>query len=1267
MKKIGLFLLWLLAMLLLAAVSWGVALYLDWPQWTAVAIFLAFLGSYFLIKALRRILVVMRSRSKMAQPSEASRASMAKIASPEALLVKKWKAAVATLRHSSLKRLGNPLYVLPWYMVIGRSGTGKTSALTRARLASPIQKVSQQTKVEQTLNCDWWFFDRSIVLDCAGRYVGSEDREADKREWELNLDLLAKYRAKEGLNGLVLAIGADRLLAPERDLLDDEGRVIRERIEQLIRLFGKRFPIYLLITKCDQLYGMECWSRQLPEHLLGQAMGYLAEDHEGEQKESVFLDAAFASIGERLRKLRLALVARDADAPPELLLLPNEIERLRPSLEAFLRTCLGNDPYLESPFLRGLFFSSAQQQGGVTSTLLGNLLPPTPAHGEQSTGLFLHDFFGRILPQDRHISRPAALVNHWYRITQNLGLVGWLLFTAAVGTLMTVSFFSNLETLYAISNRYPFNSTFTGRLEDDVVTLDSISDSLIRIERNNTHWKAHWMVVMTNMDDLEEKLKQNFVGKYRRFIQNEKDDDLGQDLDHIRLDAPDTQRAQQAINLVRHINLLRARMNGAKRDQLAILPQAGHVQRYTPELYQRFNALYLSHLAWSDARDPYLQRMLGREREMFSTIADGITPPFTWLVALVDRNAPLGGVSPSLFWKNTGNSKATAELPFTTVAPAFTAAGQQAIDGFLTELETSADNGARFVGERTAFEAWYNEQRLQAWQRFVVDFPSAEKILHGEVEWRAALGSITGPQSPYYRLIDRLNEEFKAVPEQALPDWLRFAREFARLREQARATAAGSQAMQLVGAINNNGGKALKQVVAGQVQEGSQSISLSLDASDTLRHFLKGIDTAAAESAAGPAQAYQLAAEFHGFSRDAGVKSSKLQAIADSLRKLKQQLNHNSADSESIWQLIEGPFRFVLSYTQLQASCSLQQAWESKVQWPLQTATTMTDVVDQLYGQSGSVWAFADGPAKPFLARDANRFHIVETLGFSVPFTGDFLPMLNGAAGKRVEQLVAQQKMEITKRQEEIQAQKEQLQAQQNAAEADHMLTDIKQKKEALKAQTLQLRITGQPTSVTPNARAKPFATVLTLQCNGGSRTLNNFNFPSSENFAWSIGNCGDINLQIKVNDLVLAKKYPGPLGLVRFLQDFRDGHRLFNADEFPGATAKLAALGIRQIGLYYQFEGQENLLKLAQQLEQLETKEREANALKQKALETQNAKGQYLVEVKLAGAPETPMKVSLPERIGVCWDERSTPHKPQTMETFFKEQVGEKLREAGA
>ena len=125
MKLLRTFMLWLLALLLLAVLSWGMALFLEWPVWAAVATFLGCLGLYVLLRFVVRQIQVFRSRSRMAQLSAASQTKAAAAASPRALLSRNWKTAVGALRASNLRRLGNPLHVLPWYMVVGRSGTGK--------------------------------------------------------------------------------------------------------------------------------------------------------------------------------------------------------------------------------------------------------------------------------------------------------------------------------------------------------------------------------------------------------------------------------------------------------------------------------------------------------------------------------------------------------------------------------------------------------------------------------------------------------------------------------------------------------------------------------------------------------------------------------------------------------------------------------------------------------------------------------------------------------------------------------------------------------------------------------------------------------------------------------------------------------------------------------------------------------------------------------------------------------------------------------------
>jgi len=1277
MKLLGTILLWLIALIVVALLSLGLTLYMYWPLWIAVAIFCACIGCYFLLKFVRRTFIMMRSRSKLAQMSDAELGRREKQASPEALLTRKWKAAIATLRGSSLKRQGNPLYVLPWYMVIGKSGTGKTTALTRARLSSPIQKLSQSARVEQTANYDWWYFDQAVVIDCAGRYVDSHDVEQDRREWELGLDLLARYRPKEGLDGLVLAISADRLIHPDKDALIEEGRVVRTRIEQLIQLFGTRFPIYVLVTKCDQLYGLEEWATRLPENALEQAMGYLCEEIAA-GGEAKFLDDAFNSMDERLQKLRIALVARSPSVAPELLMFPNELESLKPRLAIFLRACLAEDPYLERPFLRGLFFSSGLQEGGAVSSLLGQALPPVPAHPNANAGLFLHDFFGRILPRDRYISRPAQLVNRWRRVTRNIGVMAWLLLCLAVGILITVSFANSMHTITLVRDERPYDAAFSGRIEDDVPTLASANESLQGIERSHRNWLSDWVVISANVDALEARLKQNFVGNFRKYILPVTYKNYQDDFARVQASDANHELPNLILNMVRYVNLLQARLQGADRDALQALPQPVHIVRYSPQLDQQLNQLTISHLAWSPINDGYLSD-LKRVDQLTLDQAAYADPQMTWLVGLVPDNGSIAPVKASDFWNNSvpsGSANAVVGQPM--VPAAFTRAGKQAIDGFLDEMQKSVDNTQQFVARRAAFESWYRDQRILAWQKFVADFATAQRPLSGEADWRAAMGVVTGTQSPYYRVIDRVADEFKEYDDQDLPSWLLMARQFQQLRGQVTRAGATNQAVKVAGAIDSVGGKAMRQTLDGGPQLGGRIIKNNLSAVDTLNLYFSEVNKLGADSVNGTGKDYQIAADFHQYSLDPAAKPSAVQSAAQRLVQLKTLVGHDGASDEAVWRLIEGPLDFALAYVEQQASCEVQKNWQASVLFPLQSAPDKATMLDQLYGAKGSVWAFADGSAKPFLVRDAKRFDIVQTLGYSVPFTDAFLPMLNGAVDQRVTQLVTLQRQDVAKQNEQLQAQQDQLKAQQDQllaqqtlGQLDKTLSDAKVKADAATAQPIQLTITAQPTGINPGATEKPFATILSIQCAAGAQLLNNYNFPVSSSFAWSPGQCGDVTLQIKIDKLVLTKKYAGPLGVAHFVSDFRAGVRQFQPADFPSAQPSLDALGVRQIAVRYTFDGQDAILRAAQQIDDYETLKTTTAQEKQRIQDQQFQATQQGIDQKLAVlpavAPPLPINavstlnaasVSLPQQIVLCWNQQALGGKPQDMTSVISQLV---------
>jgi len=264
----------------------------------------------------------------------------------------RWKEAIETLRHSHLKKRGNPLYVLPWYLVMGESGSGKTTAIKEARLSSPFAEATQASGISGTKNCDWWFFERAVIIDTAGRYAIPVDEGQDKEEWHRFLNLLRRYRKREPLNGLIVTVPADKLLEGGPDSLKQDGLSIRRRIDELMLALGAKFPVYLMVTKCDLIQGMTQFCDRVPEGGLSQAMGFI--NRHFTRDALAFEGHALEALGERLRDIRLFLVEDSGGEilDPGLLLFPEEFEKLKAGLDAFVAGAFQENPYQETPILR---------------------------------------------------------------------------------------------------------------------------------------------------------------------------------------------------------------------------------------------------------------------------------------------------------------------------------------------------------------------------------------------------------------------------------------------------------------------------------------------------------------------------------------------------------------------------------------------------------------------------------------------------------------------------------------------------------------------------------------------------------------------------------------------------------------------------------------------------------------------------------------------------------------------------------------------------
>ena len=98
------------------------------------------------------------------EPKAAPKAGEANVAE----LNSKFAQILAEMKRS---KLGNRKFLrdMPWYVIIGPPGSGKTTALRQSGLKFPMDLSDDLKGVGGTRNCDWFFTEDAVLVDTAGR------------------------------------------------------------------------------------------------------------------------------------------------------------------------------------------------------------------------------------------------------------------------------------------------------------------------------------------------------------------------------------------------------------------------------------------------------------------------------------------------------------------------------------------------------------------------------------------------------------------------------------------------------------------------------------------------------------------------------------------------------------------------------------------------------------------------------------------------------------------------------------------------------------------------------------------------------------------------------------------------------------------------------------------------------------------------------------------------------------------------------------------
>ncbi|SFC18729.1 ImcF-related N-terminal domain-containing protein [Marinospirillum celere] len=1013
----------------------------------------------------------------------------------------------------------DPRYALPWYLLLGERQQTR-DLLQAARIPLPTDAEKRLNSAASAIS--WWPYNDNLLVQVSPHVF--QNPEQQNPEWQRLLNLLSQKRREEPINGLLLPLDWQWLENSSEDDLFEEGLKLRDQLGQMMKSIQTRFPVYFVITGLEKLEGIDDWQEQLPEHLKEQAIGRLNQQR---QEADDFVEQSIVEMAERLKDLNIFML-RGGKISTGALVLPTRLNELGSRLRQFAKGVFQESIFEELPTLRGVY---------LASTL------PDKEGSQRPQGLFCQHLLTQILASERNQTERVPAAVRAEKAVRNLWISGYAVLIFAVLLSLAYVYRQDTRFLQDMTDRYAGNLVVRSDFNSNLDVNGQLANLNQQLEEHNF---LPWLNSFTSTPDFQKRLErillqrieQNLIQPLDRQLQVSAErklfegrlsgDELGQEM------------ARFVGQLVREVNLLQARLDGAGMSELQSLPPA-YSQADDPSLegldvsqMGQLNQLYLEFLD-RQPEDSKLEARLENKRSYLQRILAQSPGSLDWLIDWGNQAAMEAEVSLGEFWRGI-RTEDDVRVP-----AAFTAQGKEMIDDFISQLLATHEEDLELDQVNhliPGFKESYRARYLEAWKQFALNFQKGVDVLSGPNNWRDAVDLQATTRNQHFAVLDRMAEELKPFMDDDAPEWVFLIELHQEMKafgpDETGADRSGLQriALRMMGKAGKIGkalAKAGKSAAKAQAKAGGPTRDeqeiLVERAADILGEYRHNIREMTKESQV-RSLAHLSMLDLYANPDDPSQGQTSLAEGYRNLQDLQGLLGRNTDFNEPFWAVFRGPLNMFRRYKVQESAYQLQELWEENF-LAATDGVPQERMADYLYGDSGLLWEFSEEHLSTFVRRRYGAGYRANlAFGTPYPVNSELLTYL---------------------------------------AKAD----EFRKQNQDYYSVILSTR----PTSVNPGAQQLPSRTLLELQCEDGVQEVENFNYRVDAEFTWT-QDCGTVRLTIQVDSYSLVKQYRGPYGFPEFLEEFRDGSRRFEVSEFPLYEERLAEWDIRYFDVQFGLRG---------------------------------------------------------------------------------------------
>ncbi len=334
------------------------------------------------------------------------------------------------------------LYTMPWYLVLGLPGSGKSSLIQRANPANKLnpRMDAELRDVASDQAIGIWIGQQAVLLDPSGELLlQSESR--DERRWLHLLHWLNQKRHRQPLNGLVWVVDLAWLSGASVAERMAYAQLMRARLRDVTTTMRTRLPLYITFSKLDMLRGFEVLYGQLDKEVREAVLGVTFNPADSQSKSwqqdfSSFWAQWVENLNRNLPELmlsRLDITQRNA-----LFSFVRQLDGLKDYVITLLDEALSVEEH-SSLLVRGIYISSVYQQGvpfdAFSQAAAYRYKLPEPVHSAQrgeSNVYFVQKLFSSIIFPEANLAGESLLHTHYRRRRMVIALSGLSLLSAAL-------------------------------------------------------------------------------------------------------------------------------------------------------------------------------------------------------------------------------------------------------------------------------------------------------------------------------------------------------------------------------------------------------------------------------------------------------------------------------------------------------------------------------------------------------------------------------------------------------------------------------------------------------------------------------------------------------------------------------------------------------------------------------------------------------------------------------------------------------------------